>query len=513
MSDDFALGSGTPIDHYRITRILGRGGFGITYLAWDDHLNRMVAIKEYFPHGIAVRAEDGRTILVKEQDQAAYNKGLERFLTEARTLAQFRDPRIVHVHGFQEAFITAYMMMDFEEGVSLRDHVLQHGVLSAPEARRILIDILRALQVIHLRNYLHRDIKPANIMRRPDGSILLLDFGSARITQSSGEQAFTVVVTPGYAPMEQYTSSETQGPSTDLYAVGACMIFCLTASSPVDAMKRTIAVQSNELDPVEAILTNVGSRDVGYAELAAVLRWMLQCQASLRPQTAGEALQRLGTALTMPASPPFQDNNQKTVMLAPSAGLLPVPVDLTVMRSIPSKVVEPMRMKLQAMVGERATQILFQSIRSARNAQDLIERIAEQIQHEPQREMAINSITQLLVEASRIITVEHSPITPASQPAASSSAIRSAPVAAPSRHNSDPGTGPTQLFKDEETTQLLSNELAKYIGPIAKMLIKKRLAKANNVPELIQQLEQEIPVEADRAAFRKAVMKLKILQS
>ncbi len=509
MSEDFALASGTQIGHYRITRILGRGGFGITYLAWDDHLNRLVAIKEYYPHGIAVRAQDGRTIVVKEHDQVAYNKGLERFLTEARTLAQFRDPRIVHVHGFQESFNTAYMMMDFEEGVSLRDHVLQHGVLSAPEARRILIDILRALQVIHLRNYLHRDIKPANIMRRPDGSILLLDFGSARITQGDGEQAFTVVVTPGYAPMEQYTSSEVQGPSTDLYAVGACMIFCLTAASPLDAMKRTIAVQSNETDPVEAILANIASRDVGYAELAAVLRWMLQCQAAQRPQTAGAALQRLGTALTMPAILPPPENNQKTVMLAPAAGLIPVPVDLTVMRSIPSKVVEPMRVKLQSMVGERATQILFNSIRSARNAQDLIERISEQIANEPQREMAISSITQLLVEASRIITVEHSPINPATRSAAAAS--QSVPVAQPTRRNSDPGTGPTQLFKDEETTQLLSNELAKYIGPIAKMLIKKRLAKANNVPELIQQLEQEIPVETDRVAFRKAVMKLRIL--
>ena len=225
MSEDFSLSSGMQIDHYRITKILGKGGFGITYQAWDDHLNRLVAIKEYFPHGQVTRAEDGRTIRVNDADPLAYRKGLDRFLSEARTLAQFRDPRIVHVHGFKEAFNTAYMIMDFEEGVSLRDHILQNGPLSPPEARRILIDILRGLQVIHSRNYLHRDIKPANIMRRPDGSILLLDFGSARFTQSDQEQAFTVVVTPGYAPMEQYTTNEIQGPSTDLYAVGACMLF------------------------------------------------------------------------------------------------------------------------------------------------------------------------------------------------------------------------------------------------------------------------------------------------
>ena len=361
MSEDYALISGTQLGHYRITKILGRGGFGITYQAWDDHLNRLVAIKEYFLHGQAVRGDDGMTITVKESDQVAYRKGLERFLTEARTLAQFRDPRIVHVHGFQEAFNTAYMVMDFEEGISLRDYVLQHGTFSSPEARRILVDILRALQVLHVRNCLHRDIKPANIMRRPDGSILLLDFGSARITLSNQEQAFTVVVTPGYAPMEQYTANETQGPSTDLYAVGACLLFCLTGASPVDAMKRTIAIQSNEKDPLEAILTEISERDAGFSELVAVLRWLLQSQANLRPQSAGAALQRLGTSMVVPTLPTASTHEQQTIIFSPPSVLMP-PVDLTVMRSIPSKLVEPMRVKLESMVGERATQILFQSI-------------------------------------------------------------------------------------------------------------------------------------------------------
>jgi serine/threonine protein kinase len=495
MPEDYALASGTQLGHYRITKILGRGGFGITYQAWDDHLNRLVAIKEYFPHGQAVRGADSMSVAIRESDQATYRKGLERFLTEARTLAQFRDPRIVHVHGFQEAFNTAYMVMDFEEGVSLRDHVLQHGTLSSPEARRILVDILRALQVLHLRNYLHRDVKPANIMRRPDGSILLLDFGSARITQNTQDQAFTVVVTPGYAPMEQYTANEAQGPSTDLYAVGACMLFCLTGASPVDAMKRTIAIQSNESDPLEAILSAISERDAGFAEIAGVLRWLLQSQAHLRPQTAGAALQRLGTSMVVPSLPTNSNPEQQTVIFSPPALYTQPAVDLTVMRSIPSKLVEPMRVKLESMVGDRATQILFQSIRSARNAQDLVERIAEQIAYEPRREQAISSITQLLAEASRVITVE------------------AAPIAQPSRRETNSGTRPTQLLKDDDTTQLLSNELAKYIGPIAKMLLKKRLAKATSVQELIAQLEEEIPTESDRAAFRKAVTKLKILPS
>ena len=331
-------------------------------------------------------------------------------------------------------------------------------------------------------------------MRRPDGSILLLDFGSARITLSNQEQAFTVVVTPGYAPMEQYTANETQGPSTDLYAVGACLLFCLTGASPVDAMKRTIAIQSNEKDPLEAILTEISERDAGFSELVAVLRWLLQSQANLRPQSAGAALQRLGTSMVVPTLPTASTHEQQTIIFSPPSVLMP-PVDLTVMRSIPSKLVEPMRVKLESMVGERATQILFQSIRTARNAQDLVEKIAEQIVYEPKREQAISSITQLLADAARVITVE------------------ATPVAQSARRETHSSTRPTQLLKDEETTQLLSNELAKYIGPIASMLLKKRLAKATSVQELLSQLEAEIPAENDRAAFRKAVLKLKIRTS
>ena len=509
-TEDFSLRSGTQLGHYRITKILGRGGFGITYQAWDDHLNRLVAIKEYFPHGQATRADDSRTVRINDADAPAYRKGLERFLDEARTLAQFRDPRIVHVHGFQEAHNTAYMVMDFEEGVSLRDHVLQRGALSPAEAKRTLGDILLALQVLHLRNYLHRDIKPANLMRRPDGSLLLLDFGSARITQAHQDQAFTVIVTPGYAPMEQYTATEIQGPATDLYATGACLLFCLTCSSPIDAMKRMIAEQASERDPLEPVLANLVARNPDYAEITSVLRWLLQGKANLRPQSAGEVLQRLGLAnqpAFTPIPTPLPDPGQNTLVLVPARQPgLPAPIDLTVMRSIPSKLVEPMRQQLQSMVGERATQILFQSIRSARNAQHLIENISAQIEHEPRREQAIQSITQLLAEASRIITVEAVPVT---MPGAQSGARD---VASPPPGDTPSGqTRPTMILKDEETTQLLSGELAKFIGPIAKMLVKKRLAKAASIQELISQLEEEISVPADRAAFRKAVIKLKIL--
>jgi len=497
MSEDYSLRSGTQLSHYRITKVLGRGGFGITYQAWDDHLNRLVAIKEYFPHNEAIRADDKITVQINDIDAPAYQKGLERFLDEARTLAQFRDPRIVHVHGFHEAHNTAYMVMDFEEGVSLRDHILLQGVVGPTEARRILVDILRALQVLHLRNYLHRDIKPANIMRRPDGSILLLDFGSARVTHTDKEQAFTVIVTPGYAPMEQYSTNEAQGPATDLYAVGACVLFCLTGSSPVDALKRTIAENASEKDPLEPILSRLMTHKGAGPELTSVLRWMLQTQAGQRPNSASEVLQRLD------ANPPAASDSTLNPL---SLSAMTAAVDLTTMRSIPSKLIEPIRQILNEVFGDRSTPILLQAIRGARNAQDLIDNLGRQLADDSRRIQIITSVTNLVTEATQLLPRSNS-LRPASMGAVR---VSSAPKQDP-RELAMPATGPTQLIKNDETTQLLSSELAKFIGPIAKMLVKKTLAKAANIQDLIAQLEGEIAVPADRVAFRKAVIKLNII--
>ena len=154
-----------------------------------------------------------------------------------------------------------------------------------------------------------------------------------------------------------------------------------------------------------------------------------------------------------------------------------------------------MRVILEPMVGDRATQILFQAIRSARNAHDLVSRISQQLVNEPLREQALASITQLLTEASRTLSGEIAP----------------APAVGSPRPETISVSRKTLILKDEESSQLLSNELAKYIGPIAKMLLKKRLAKATSIQDLVSQLEQEIPVPSDQIAFRKAVQKMKLL--
>jgi len=200
-----ALPAESRLHWYVLERVLGQGGFGITYLARDTNLDQRVAIKEYLPVEVATRRSDGtvraRTV---EQDER-YCGGLERFIREARTLARFDHPNIVRVHSVFEFNGTAYMVMRFEEGETLAALLERRHVLSEGELLRVLMPIVEGLELVHKAGFIHRDIKPDNILIRPDGSSVLLDFGSAR--QASGQsRTVTILVAPGYAPFEQYYS-------------------------------------------------------------------------------------------------------------------------------------------------------------------------------------------------------------------------------------------------------------------------------------------------------------------
>lgn len=491
MDDEGTLRPDTEIDHYRIVRILGRGGFGITYEALDLKLKRPVAIKEYFPHGMAQRTPGSAAVQCLARNQEPYARGLERFLEEARALAQFHDPRIVRVHGYLQANSTAYMMMDLEQGGMLRDHVLKQGRLPPEEARRVLIDVLQALRVVHAKNYLHRDIKPSNLLRRPDGQIVLLDFGSARMAQADPSKGHTVVVTPGYAPIEQYDATTGQGPGIDLYATGACLLFCLTGEAPPDGFRRAIAMQSNEPDPVEPLLQHVtAGGGAAAAELCDLVRWLMRPQAARRPGSAQEALDRLRGPESWPSEPTL---------------LNPTSQRLAEMRSIPSKLVEPMRQLLERHVGQNATTILFGSIRSARSAQDLLDRIAAQIPDEPARTPAVDGLRRILVsgQADPPSTVRTAVTAPAGVPAMESGTRRAPAAAEPAPETAQPPARP-----DEATTQMLTSELAKHIGPIAAMLVKRSMAKAASRQELIAILAAEIPGQGERDAFIAAAGRL-----
>ncbi len=235
-------------EHYedRIERVLGSGGFGVTYLARDTTLGHQVAIKEYLPNELAARnGETGAIYPRSKRHGEEYGNGLTRFLLEARTLASFRHHNIVGVHRFFEANNTAYMVMAYEQGESLNTWLsrrLLRGGGTPGEALLVgmFVPLLQGLALVHESGFLHRDIKPANIyVRDADGSLVLLDFGAARQAGASvSTQGLTSIVTPGYAPFEQYHAHGRQGPWSDLYAIGGVLYWFVTGRRPVEAAAR-----------------------------------------------------------------------------------------------------------------------------------------------------------------------------------------------------------------------------------------------------------------------------------
>ena len=237
-----ALPEGTElVGDYRIRRVLGAGGFGITYLADEQALGRLVTIKEYFPAEFAARRK--RSAAPRSRDVADdYQWGLDRFIEEAQTLARFDHPNIVRVHRYFRANDTAYMVLKFEEGGSFKAWL--KGLKRAPrqaELDRMIAPLLDALEIIHNADFLHRDIAPDNIMVRKDGSPVLIDFGSARGSLVSQSRTVSALVKPGYSPYEQYaTTGANQGAWTDIYALGATLYHALTGKRPPDAPSRVV---------------------------------------------------------------------------------------------------------------------------------------------------------------------------------------------------------------------------------------------------------------------------------
>jgi len=243
-----ALPVGHDLNWYRIDGILGQGGFGITYLAYDANLDESVAIKEYLPVELAVRDADCSVQPVSSDHDGHYSWGLERFIAEARTVTRLRHPSIVRVRAVFEANNTAYMVMDYESGDSLADVLSRRRTLSESELTAIAAPLLEGLTCVHAAGFIHRDIKPANLFLRRDGTPVLLDFGSARQALFGETRTLTTLVSPGYAPFEQYQAkSDKQGPWTDIYALGATFYRAVTGTTPMDAIERSEADMSGEV--------------------------------------------------------------------------------------------------------------------------------------------------------------------------------------------------------------------------------------------------------------------------
>lgn len=222
------------IQQYILGRVLGHGGFAITYLAYDRSLGTRVAIKEYFPAEFANRAPDGENIVPYEGErETLFQLGKEKFIAEARLLATLRNPNIIRIRQFIENANTAYFIMEYLEGHTLKEYIMQKGgQLSWEETKALLLPILGALEEVHSKQCYHRDIKPENIYISQNKTPILLDFGAARQHMSGATTNLLAFVTPGFAPAEQYSSNGVQGPWTDIYSLAATMYYALMGETP-----------------------------------------------------------------------------------------------------------------------------------------------------------------------------------------------------------------------------------------------------------------------------------------
>lgn len=249
----YQLNEGTILnDRYVIERVLGNGGFGITYLGHDEKLDMQVAVKEYFPNGLSTRnTQVTPQIIPNQADETLYEQGKSRFLKEARILAKLSDEEgIVGVHDFFEENNTCYIVMEYIQGISLSEYLRQNGPVSVEKMLELLTPVMHSLTNVHKAGLVHRDISPGNIMITEKGQVKLLDFGAARDISKETDETATVITKKGFAPFEQYSRKGELGPWTDVYGLAATMYYCITGHIPNAAIERVI---SDDLESPSAL--------------------------------------------------------------------------------------------------------------------------------------------------------------------------------------------------------------------------------------------------------------------
>jgi serine/threonine protein kinase len=403
-----ALPLGTRLGEFEILGLVGEGGFGIVYLAYDHSLDRRIALKEYMPSALAQR-EGATTVIVKSQRHAeTFAAGLRSFVNEARLLAQFDHPALVKVYRFWEANGTAYMAMPMYEGVTLKEALRQLG--GPPDEawlKPILMQLLDALDVIHARQCYHRDIAPDNILMLPGNQPVLLDFGAARRVLNDMTQALTVILKPGYAPIEQYaeTPNMKQGAWTDLYALASVVYFAIMGRAPAPAVARIMS------DPVVPLFDAASGR---YSEtfLSAIDAAMC-VKPEERPQSIAEFRDALGSGLLQshpalsvgepasmvspthfaagPAQPP-----ESGVTLSAAAPPQEIPVTSPPIAALAGDFAELERL-LARHIGPLAKILLGRARKTAPDGAQLVQRLAESIDGEAER-------AEFIAAAKRLVT-------------------------------------------------------------------------------------------------------------
>lgn len=454
-----ALPSGTKLECYQIENVLGIGGFGITYKAKDLNLGCSVAIKEYFPASLAVRAANTCTVnSLSDNEEKVFNKGLHRFLDEARTLAQFKSRSIVHVNRFIEANGTAYIIMDYEDGVPLSRYLLKSKRLSEHELALVAVPILEGLAAVHKSKFLHRDIKPSNIYLRKQGRPVLIDFGSARQSLDENAEAVTGFVTHGYAPFEQYNTIDEQGPWTDLYGLGATLYRCVMGKAPVDALDRLASIQAREPDPLKPLILEKPEK-YG-SEILSCIDWMLSFRIEHRPQSVGEIIHRFKT---------IRDGKRQTGLTKTVLTQKDIDWDAEFISAIESE--------LATYIGPLASVMVKQALKNSASLDELHTSLAKHIDSPSHQQQFM-----------RLFSVQAS---------TNHNSIATEKDTAILQHgNNKQSSSATARFKDQ--AQLL---LAEVVGPLAGFLVEEAIANSSSHNEAIRKLLKEIPKEADRNLF------------
>jgi serine/threonine protein kinase len=294
-----ALAPGTRLAEFEIREVLGVGGFGIVYRAWDDALQRDVALKEYMPISLAVRGASERVTLRARSHEEDFALGLRSFVNEARLLARFDQPALVKVFRFWEGNGTAYMAMPLYKGRTLRQLRKQRGGDGFNDAwmRALIEPLLGALETMHEAAVYHRDIAPDNILWCDNQRPVLLDFGAARLVLGDRTQNVTAILKPQFAPIEQYSTTQSmrQGPWTDLYALAGTCYFLLTGRAPLPATAR---IMGDELEPL-AHLAPPGCSQ----QLLQALDWAMAVRPQDRPQSVAQWRDALAGRIPIPPRP------------------------------------------------------------------------------------------------------------------------------------------------------------------------------------------------------------------
>jgi serine/threonine protein kinase len=448
-----ALPSGYALQEYRIERLLGAGGFGLTYLAIDTNLNLRVAIKEYLPSDIAVRNPDHSVTPNSSQTAEDFMWGKRRFLDESRTIASLRHPNIVRVMRFFEAKGSAYMVMEYVEGDALSDWIKPRRPLPEGQIMAIAGPLLEGLQVVHTAGYLHRDIKPGNIYIRYDGSPVLIDFGSAR--QKSDD--LTAIVTPGYAPFEQYHSQGQQGAWSDVYAFAGVLYWVVTGERPLEAAAR---VREDAMPPA----VKAGDRNRYRPEFLAAIDWGLAPHEDDRPQSVHEW--RAALAGTM-------EPKLKQAELAP-----PPPAPEPVL--FDANFLDQVERELAQHVGPIAPVMVKKAAKKAQDPAELVQLIAADITHNGLR----LKFERRFADASG----------PASRPQ---------PTTGTASGRSGAPSGPRF---SAEILNRVAWHLSQYLGPVAQVVVKRAALKARDESELYLMVADEIEDPAEKKAFiRRAI--------